>query len=131
MSRPIHQEIVLPGHPDRVYEALTRAEVFSAFTGAHARIDPVAGGELSCFDGNIEGRHIELVPGKRIVQAWRVSSWNAGVYSIVRFALHAAGDETSLTLDQDGFPDDARDHLDPGWHKMYWEPLRSYLKAHA
>jgi activator of HSP90 ATPase len=131
MSRPIQQEIMLPGHPDRVYEALTKAEVFSAFTGAPARIETGPGGELRCFGGNIEGRQVELIPGKRIVQAWRVSQWDPGIYSIVRFELRGAGEDTSLTLSQDGFPDDARDHLDPGWHKMYWEPLRSFLKTHG
>ena len=34
---------------------------------------------------------------------------------------------TKLTFHQSGFPDDNRPHLEAGWHKMYWEPLKRYL----
>ena len=39
-----------------------------------------------------------------------------------------AGDETKVILDHSGFPDDAAEHLDGGWHKMYWEPLKAYCE---
>jgi len=31
-------------------------------------------------------------------------------------------------VDNAGFPADAAEHLEPGWHKMYWEPLKAYLE---
>jgi uncharacterized protein YndB with AHSA1/START domain len=132
MSTPIHQEVTIKASPDRVYAALTESAQFTEVTGgAPATIEAVAGGAFSCFGGAIEGRNIELVPGKRIVQAWRVSvgavKWDDGVYSIVKFELVANGDETKLVFDQDGFPEDTREHLEGGWHKMYWEPLAKYL----
>jgi hypothetical protein len=34
---------------------------------------------------------------------------------------------TKLILEHHGFPEGNADHLDPGWHQMYWEPLRKYL----
>jgi hypothetical protein len=36
------------------------------------------------FGGSIEGVHRELVPGKRIVQDWRFTSWPDGVSSTAR-----------------------------------------------
>src|SRR5215831_16007273 len=127
MSSAIHQEIEFKTSPQHVYEALLNSKQFSAFTGAPAQIEGTAGGAFSCFGGMITGRNVELVPNQRIVQAWRAGNWPEGVYSIVRFELNAQGSSTKLTLDHTAFPDGAAEHLDGGWHKMYWEPLKKYL----
>ena len=128
MSESIHQEVVFNADPSRLYEALTEAKQFSQFTGgAPTEISAEVGGPFSCFGGMIVGRNIELVPKQRIVQAWRVSTWEAGVYSIVRFELNVQGPETRLVFDHSGFPADQREHLENGWQANYWEPLRAYL----
>jgi uncharacterized protein YndB with AHSA1/START domain len=128
MSGSIHQEVTVPASSARVYQALTDAKQFSAFSGgAPADIPPEQGAAFSCFGGMITGRQIELVPGRRIVQAWRAGNWPEGVYSIVKFELSADGGGTKIALDQAGFPKDAGQHLEGGWHKMYWEPLKKYL----
>ena len=130
MSASIHQEVTFKASPQRVYSALTDSAQFQAFTGgAPAQIADAAGGAFSCFGGMIVGRNIELVPNQRIVQAWRAGNWGDGVYSIVRFVFTGNGSETRLAFDQTGFPEEHREHLDAGWHKMYWEPLRRYLAA--
>ncbi len=127
MTEPIHQEITYQADPDKLYETLISAPSFSEFTGASAEIDAREGGSFSCFDGQIVGRNIELVPGQRIVQAWRVAAWDEGVYSIVRFSFEKLESNTRLTLDHSGFPAGFGEHLEAGWPKMYWEPLRTYL----
>ena len=127
MSEPIHQDVLIKASPQRIYDALTDAKQFSAFTNDSAEIDRVAGGAFSCFGGRISGRNVELVPGQRIVQAWRAGHWPPGVYSIVRFELQDLGGDTKLVFDHSGFPADNRGHLETGWHKMYWEPLKTYL----
>ena len=125
----IHQEITLHCDPAKVYKALTDADRFTAVTGAPAEVDAVEGGAFSGFGGQITGRNVELRNDAMIVQAWRAGSWPEGVYSIVRFTLQRSGNDTRLTLDQDGHPADAEDHLDGGWHKMYWEPLAAYCQS--
>jgi activator of HSP90 ATPase len=96
MSNAIHQEIEFKTNPQRVYEALLDAKQFSTFTGAPAQIEPEAGGEFTCFGGMITGRNVELMPNKRIVQAWRVKIWPEGVYSIVLFELQPKARERGL-----------------------------------
>ena len=123
----IHQEIRFQGSPEEIYAALTNGREFGQLTGAPAEIAAVDGGAFSFFGGQITGRNIELAPDKGVVQAWRVGAWPSGIYSIVRIALEKDGDGTKLTLDHSGFPEGAAEHLEAGWHKMYWEPLRSYL----
>jgi activator of HSP90 ATPase len=128
MSISIRQEVIIKASPKRVYDALLDAKQFSAFTGgAPAEIDSKAGGAFSCFGGMITGRNVELMPNQRIVQAWRAGNWPEGVYSIVKFELDARGSETRLTLDHSAFPEGNAEHLEGGWHKMYWEPLKKYL----
>jgi len=132
LSGPIHQEIIFKASPGRVYDALLDSKAFSAFTGRAAEIDRNPGGAFSCFGGFITGRNVELLPDQRIVQAWRVGNWPPGVYSIVKFELQAQGSETLLVMDHAGFPEELRPHLngerpDGGWHRQYWEPLRTYL----
>ena len=124
----INQSIKINTSPANVYQAITSEDQFSKVTGAAADISKDEGGAFSCFGGQIVGRHIELVPNERIVQAWRVNMWPEGVYSIVRFNISASGDATTLELVQTAYPDDAAEHLESGWHKMYWDPLKAYLE---
>lgn len=124
----IHQEIKIGASPDRVYRALTDARQFSDFSGgAPAAIDAAPGGPFSCFGDRVTGRNIELVPGKRVVQAWRAGTWPEGLYSIVRFELAAEGAGTRILFDQSGHPEDQAHHLEEGWHKMYWDGLKTCL----
>ena len=124
----ISQSISIQASAAKVYQALISAEQFSKVTGAPAEMSSDEGGEFSCFGGQITGRQIELIPDERIVQAWRVKAWPEGVFSEVRFDISASGDATTLELTHTGYPDDAAEHLEPGWHKMYWEPLKAYLE---
>lgn len=131
-SESIHQEVVFKAPRKRVYEALTDEKKFRQVTdfimkGASAEISREVGGSFSIFGGVILGRHIELVPYERLVQAWREKDWDPGVYSIVRFQLDEQGAETKLVFDHTGFPQGAAVHLAPGWWSHYWEPLQKYL----
>ena len=123
----IHQEVMFSAPPGQVYRALLDPREFAKMTGATAEIDPEEGGRFVCFGGYITGRHVELIPSKRIVQAWRTKGWPEGVYSIVRFELQADGLKTKLIFDQDGAPEGEVSHLGPGWGKQYWEPLKKQL----
>ena len=128
MPEWIHQEIDFTASPTRIYEAYMDSAQHAEFTAnGDAAISPDAGGAFSCHGGAILGRNIELVPGKRIVQAWRVANWEDGVYSIVRIELHERAGGTRLILDHAGYPAEGGEHLDSGWHERYWIPLRRYL----
>src|SRR5262249_40855389 len=124
----IHQEVDFKVIPQRVYEVLLDTKEFSAFSGRAAQIDAALGGAFSVFAGHIVGRNVELVPGQRIVQAWRVVTWPEGVYSIARFELKSQAAGTHLVFDHTGFPEELRDHLAEGWQTNYWALLQNYFK---
>jgi activator of HSP90 ATPase len=125
----LHQEVRFKASPQRIYEALLSSQQFAAFSGAPASIDPKVGGAFSMFNGMITGVTVELVPNQRIVQAWRPSHWNPGVFSSVRFELKPEGAETLVVLDHTGFPEGAFDSLSSGWNAHYWQPLTKFLAA--
>jgi len=81
----------------------------------------------AAVDGR-RGRTIDLTPGRRIVQAWRAGNWPDGAYSIARFELEPHGSDTKLILEHAAFPEENAPHVESGWHKMYWEPLKKYLR---
>lgn len=127
MTTRIQLDSVYKVDARRLYEILLDSRQFSAFTGgASADIDAREGGALSLFGGMVAGRNVELVPHKRIVQAWRAGNWPEGVYSIVRFDFTEEGSGGRLTLTHTGFSEGMQTHLEEGWLKMYLEPLRGY-----
>lgn len=136
----IHQEIVFKASPKRVYGAMIDAKQFTKVIELSAAVNSGAplgnkpteisqqvGGSFTLFGGYIMGRHVELLPNQRIVQAWRTSSWDPGIYSIAKFELTEQGPDTKLVFDHTGFPEDQAQHLATGWHVNYWEPLAKYL----
>ena len=126
----IHQEVVLNASRQRVYAALTEADQFrKVCNGLETHISGEQGGTFSLFGSAISGRHIELVPGERIVQAWRSNGWKAGDFSIARFELKEQGAGTKIVFDHTGFPKGQAEHLAGGWKQHYWEPLAQYFKA--
>jgi activator of HSP90 ATPase len=126
----IHYVLNFNASPEKFYQAILDAKLFTEFSGMPAKIDASQGGPISMFGGLIQGRNIELVPNHRIVQAWRPASWGPGVYSIVHFELKPSGAGTSLIFDHTGFASGLYDHLDWGWKNRYWGPLNKYF-SHA
>jgi activator of HSP90 ATPase len=135
----IHQEPVFMASPQRVYEVLTDAKQFTrviqlsgALQAMHlpdkpAEINSEAGGAFALYGGFITGRHIELVPSVRVVQAWRAGDWAPGIYSIAKFELVEQGSACRIVFDHTGFPKGAAEGLASGWKAHYWEPLAKVL----
>jgi uncharacterized protein YndB with AHSA1/START domain len=128
-AESIHQEVVIKANRKRIYEALTDPDQFAKISGGmKTKISREVGGAFSLFGGVITGRHIELVPGERIVQAWR-SEWAPGEYSIVRFVLKEEGSATRIVFDHTGFPKGTAEHLASGWKEHYWDGLNQFFAA--
>jgi activator of HSP90 ATPase len=123
----LHQDIELAATTPRIEAALLDAKQFAAFTGLAARIDAHEGGAFSLFGGMIVGRNIELVSGQRIVQAWRPTHWDPGVYSLVKFEFRPSSAGTLVVLDHTGFPAGDYESLSSGWYSHYWEPLKKFF----
>jgi len=133
-SEAIHQEVEFKASRKRVYEALIdtnffeHAKQFAKITGgAPTKVSREIGGTFSIYGGHIVGRHLELEPYQRIVQAWRVVDWDPGAYSIAKFELKELGSGAKLIFDHTGFPAGKGEHLADGWNSYYWASLQKYL----
>jgi activator of HSP90 ATPase len=135
-AEAIHQEPVFKASRERIYEALIDTHQFDKviqLTSSRSlgtkptQISREAGGAFTIFGGHIIGRQIDLVPNQRIVQAWRVDDWNAGVYSMAKFDLVEQGSGTKIVFDHTGFPPGLGKHLAAGWKAHYWEPLQKLI----
>jgi activator of HSP90 ATPase len=137
----IHQEATFHSRCAAVYRALTDAQQFAAvtrlsdaaslLTAANAQATVISlqvGGAVALFGGYVTGRQLQMVPGVRLVQAWRAGSWGPSEFSIVRFELQAQGSDCHLTFDQRGFPESQAASLAYGWRVHYWEPLAKFLQ---
>jgi activator of HSP90 ATPase len=138
-AESIHQEVAFKASRTRVYEALLDARQFDKIIQLSgvmqtmhlpekpSEISREVGGPFALFGGYITGRHVELVPNARIVQAWRTGGWAQGVYSIAKFELVEKGSGTRIVFDHTGFPNGQAESLASGWKAHYWEPLEKLL----
>ena len=94
----------IPGQPRPSLSGHPRPEAVCRLLRLGGTIDPLAGGAFSMFGGLIVGRNVELVTNQRIVQAWRPTHWDPGIYSIVHFEFNPSAAKTNMIFDHTGFP---------------------------
>ena len=130
----VHQEALVSAAPQQIFNLLTDGGLFGAATGMPAEVTAREGDPFSLFGGRVEGRQIELVPSRRVVQAWRFgtahdSPWEPGVYSTVRFALEPTNNGTRLVIDHTGIPPEWVEHLTDGYPAYYLDPIAKFFTS--
>ena len=124
----IKQTVEIEATPHAVYEALMDSEKHSEMTGNIAVIERKANGKFSAFSGYAEGKFIELVPDKRIIQTWRANDWPKGAVSTITITLKPAKTGTLLEFIQTDVPEKFAEETSRGWHEFYWKPMKKILK---
>ena len=128
-TKKIEQEVEFRASPHEVYEALMDSKKHSGLTGSKCVVSREIRGKISCYDGYIEGRNLELVPDTKIVQEWRASEWPQGHYSRATFEFKKTSSGTMLRFTQTGVPEEFFDDIFSGWHEHYWEKMKEMLEA--
>jgi hypothetical protein len=78
----------------------------------------------------LANRHSPILYAAKIISNWsrRIRPIRRGIRSSrVRVDRGSPAPSIKLTFDHTGFPGDMREHLEAGWQKMHFEPLRKYL----
>lgn len=119
--------------PHEVYEALMDSRKHSEFTGSKANISRTVGGKITAYDGYIEGKNLELVKDRKIVQSWRSTDWPEGHHSTATFELEAlkGGKGCKLTFTQTDVPAEQSKDIAQGWKDFYWKPMKGMLEGKA
>ena len=131
MTTTVQQEVEFNVPPQKVYDALTDPTQHAAFRGAASEMNGDVGAAFAGHEGPIVGRNLELVPGSPIVQAWRVTAWPDGIYSVIRYVLEPTAAGTRVTLHHTGLPDGVDGTIADGWQSRYWTPMREFFAADA
>jgi len=130
MCKTIKQRVKFKAAPATVYDLLADSRKRSAVTGRTATISRKVGGTFSADGNEVSGVNVELVPGKRIVQAWRHRRFPEGIFSMAAVTLTAAADGgTELVLTHRGVPKDLIPETERAWREQYWSRIKAYLAA--
>lgn len=125
-TRPIKQTVIFSTTPEKLYDMLLSSKAMSAIHHGKTTMNKRANGKFTVFDGYCHGYNIELVPGRKIVQAWHFNEegWPDDHFSICTFLLEPTAKGTKLTFIQEDVPASAYDGLKQGWKDYYWEPIQ-------
>ncbi|XP_058058153.1 activator of 90 kDa heat shock protein ATPase homolog 1 isoform X1 [Anopheles bellator] len=110
---------------NELYDALTRADMVTAFTRGYVKQDLFKGGDFVYFGGNISGKFEEIETNKKIVQTWRYKQWPSGHFSTVTIELEQKEDHTELHLTQTMIPAAEYEMTRHNWQRYYWDSIRS------
>ncbi|OGO50195.1 MAG: hypothetical protein A2Z30_07695 [Chloroflexi bacterium RBG_16_64_43] len=128
MAEQLRMTTVINASPRKVYAAWLDPREHSAFTGSKATGGSKVGDPFTAWDGYILGVHLELEPGRRIVQAWRTSDFPPGSEdSRLEIVLAEVAGKTRLVLTQSNIPDGQAEQYREGWDDFYFAPLAKYV----
>jgi activator of HSP90 ATPase len=130
MPKVVKQTVTLPAPAKALYAMYINASTHKAITGGKVVISARPGSAFSGFNGMLQGRMLQTVPGRLIVQAWRSSGWKKGDLDstlILRFT--PKGRSGRIDLIHANVPDHDYRGVDEGWKKYYWRPWRRYLRT--
>jgi uncharacterized protein YndB with AHSA1/START domain len=86
------------------------------------------GGAFSTCGDDVCGINVDLVPGKRIVQAWRHRKFPEGIYSMAAVTLTPTPDGgTQLVLTHRGVPKDLIPETEQAWRERYWSRMKALI----
>jgi len=128
MCKTIKQRVKFKAEPATVYDLLADSRKHAAVTGKEATISREIGGTFSVGGNEVTGINVDLVPARRIVQAWRHRRFPEGIFSMAAFTLTPTPDGgTELVLTHRGVPKDLIPETEQAWRDQYWSRIRAYL----
>ena len=126
----IEQTVFFDATPKDVYDALLDARKHSEFTGSPAKTNAKVGATFTAWDGYIDGKNLELVDGKKIVQEWKTTEWPEGYpFSRLEFTLAPKKGGTELKMVHSKVPAEQVSEYTEGWKSSYWGPLKDYFAS--
>jgi uncharacterized protein YndB with AHSA1/START domain len=132
MTHAFTVSAVIPASPKEIYDAWLNGRAHALMTGTQSATGSTrVGGKIAAWDGYISGRNVELVPGRKIVQAWRTTEFSElDADSQITVTLAKAASGTKVTLRHSGVPDSHTGYKS-GWADHYFAPMKAYFGALA
>ncbi|PKL84367.1 MAG: hypothetical protein CVV24_00050 [Ignavibacteriae bacterium HGW-Ignavibacteriae-3] len=128
MPEQIRLSATFPVSSKKIYTAWLSSKEHSAMTGGGAKVSAKIGGKFIAWDGYIDGKNLELIPNKRILQSWRSTEFSKnhpGSLLLIKFEEVKGG--TKVTLIHSEIPDGTGAAYKKGWKDFYYEPMKTYF----
>jgi uncharacterized protein YndB with AHSA1/START domain len=125
MCKTIKHKVRFRIPPETIYDLLADSQKRTEITGREAVLSDKVGGKFSTDFGQVTGVNVDLVPGRRLVQAWRRNDFPEGVYSMAAITLAPTpSGGTQLVLTHRGVPKPLLDQIEDYWRHVYWAPMK-------
>jgi uncharacterized protein YndB with AHSA1/START domain len=125
MCKTIKHKVRFDAPPKEIYGLLADSRKRTEVTGRKAVIGKKVGDAFSTDAGKVTGVNVDLVPGRRLVQAWRRNDFPEGVYSMAAITLAPTPKGgTELVLTHRGVPKHLLDDTEDYWRRNYWSRMK-------
>jgi uncharacterized protein YndB with AHSA1/START domain len=125
LCKTIKQKVKFRASPERIFRLLVDSKMHAALTGEKATIGRRVGDAFSTRNGHVSGIIVDLVPGERVVQAWRTRDFPVGIFSMATFQLCGTEDGgTELVLTHRGVPKHLIPAIEQDWRESCWGPIK-------
>lgn len=131
MSKTICQTVVFKNtSPETLYRIYMDPKKHSkAIGGSAVKISAKPGSSYSAWDGYIQGKTLQLMKGKMIVQSWRSSDFKQGdLDSVLVLWFEKRGKDAVINMAHANVPDHQYAGVKSGWDDFYWKPWKKYLE---
>jgi uncharacterized protein YndB with AHSA1/START domain len=127
MALEFEVSAVIPAPREAIYAAWLDSAGHSAMTGGRASVSAEIGASFEAWDGYIQGRNLELEPGRRIIQSWRtVEFQESEPDSQIEVTFEDAAGGTKVTLRHTNLPPHGEQY-EQGWIDNYFDPMTAYF----
>jgi len=125
MCKTIKHKVRFKIPPEMIYDLLADSRKRTEVTGRKAVMSDKVGGKFSTDAGEVTGVNVDLVPGRRLVQAWRRKDFPEGIYSMAAITLASTpSGGTELVLTHRGVPKHLLDQIEDYWRNVCWTPMK-------
>jgi len=108
-----------------LWKTLVKHGRISAWSRSPVHKDAAAKEDFVFFGGNVIGTYTQLQENSKMVMRWRLKSWPDAHYSVATITFNQTSDGAELKLEQTGVPENSIEATKSGWHKYYWNPIKS------
>jgi activator of HSP90 ATPase len=129
MSKTIRKLYKISSPPDDVWQALVDPVMIDKWSGSSNKMDSEVGTNFELWNGDIFGKNLEVIPGKKLVQEWYGGNWPKP--SKVTFTIKKDQNGTILELEQINVPDEQFEDIDIGWDEYYLGPMKEMLENNS
>ena len=103
--------------PSDIYSALTNPYTIELWSGYKAEMSTEPGSTFSLWEGDIEGKNLEFVQDRKVVQEWYFGEQSEK--SVVTISIFPDKENSSVTVEHTNIPDEEFDNISEGWREYY------------